>query len=76
MIVKLQRALFPPEAANEVLIYFEDDHLRIPAMIQITDPEIVKLLGEDAKGYFEARFDRADGTVSLVIGDRVPDQEW
>lgn len=79
MIVKVQRSLtYPPQ----VLIYDKprrdgqaETH-EILTQLTIGHLDVVKILGDDLKGYFEARLIPGDGESTIEIGDRVPDEGW
>lgn len=79
MIVKIQRNLSGP---SSILIYdkpiepvtndgITDTH-KVFLHIPMPEQKIVAILGEDAKGYFEAE----SGEGSIIVGKRVPDQDW
>ena len=70
MIIKIQRSLFSSTGVSTMLIY---DKRRSVQTVLPLDPAIDHALHGRAKGYFETRV--TDGG-KLVIGERVPDQDW
>jgi hypothetical protein len=74
MIVKVQRALFPPDA--EWLIY---DRRRSFNILMHPTPELLEMMGDDPKGYFEAeppKGRRPHGKATIKLLHRVADQPW
>ena len=75
MIVKIQRAL---SGSPSILVYDKptwrdgSEVHEIFAQIEMTEQEIVAILGEDLKGYFETELE--DG--SIVTDKRLPDEDW
>lgn len=69
MIVKIQRSLFPANAAT-MLIYNES---RTVFVQESLSNEVKTLLGDDPKGYFHASL-CAKGQIK--IGKRAPAQSW
>lgn len=85
MIVKVQRNLTDPPS---ILVYdkpresladgmITDIH-EIFVQLPMSLGDIAALLGEDLKGYFEARLlpSFVHGESTIEIGDRVPDEGW
>ena len=67
MIVKVQRAIVPPD--GPALIYDRERSFHCHAPMS---PELSEMLDGDLKAYFEA--DLVGDQV--VVGDRVEDQDW
>jgi len=70
MIVKVQRPLSSNDPNAPCLVY--DEGRRHQGFIELTPEEVVTLMGDAAKGYFEARVERGN----LVLGERVADRDW
>lgn len=79
MIAKIQRNLTGP---SSILVYDEpiesvtdgmitDTH-EIFSQIPMPEHQIISILGDDLKGYFEVEL----GGDAIVIGKRVQDQGW
>jgi hypothetical protein len=74
MIVKVQRALFPPN--GEWLIY---DQRRSFNILMFPTPELLEMMGRDLKGYFQAeppKGRRSGGMATIKLLRRVDDQPW
>lgn len=67
MIVKVQRALFPPNAP--ALIY--NKSRTVMQTRQLSKKDLAKF-GEDMKAYFQAKHE--DGKITLI--KRNPDEDW
>jgi hypothetical protein len=70
MIVKLQRPLYSRELDPPALVY--DRRRTRHWMVPMSADRAQALLGDAPKGYFEAKIVNGN----LVLGERVPDQQW
>jgi len=74
MIVKVQRALYPPDA--EWLIY---DQRRSFNILMHPTQELLEMMGDDLKAYFQAdppKGLRHGGKATIKLLRRVADQPW
>ncbi|UQZ90217.1 hypothetical protein C4J81_13800 [Deltaproteobacteria bacterium Smac51] len=68
MIVKIQRAIYPPN--GPLLIY---DRGREFVAQPKASKKVLKALGGDSKGYFEVTISQGN---NIEIIRRIPDQTW
>lgn len=81
MIVKVQRSLTSTPA---ILVYDKprrqgrSDIHEIFAQLPMSHGDIAAILGDDLKGYFEAKLlpSFVHGESTIEIGARVPDEDW
>ena len=74
MIVKVQRALFPPD--GEWLIY---DQRRSFNILMRPTQELLEMMGDDPKAYFQAespKGGRHGGKATIKLLHRVADRHW
>lgn len=71
MIVKIQRAIYPPD--HSVLVY--DKRRKFTQHMPFT-PEIREAMGDDVKAYFDVTIEKQGYEQVMVLLRRVDDCNW